>query len=36
MIIGGRDFLGRLRRLYLPLVVFLVMMLFPFYWMMIT
>src|SRR5947199_8850523 len=36
MIIGGRDFLGRLRRLYLPLAVFLVLMLFPFYWMLIT
>ena len=34
--VGGRDFLGRLRRLYLPLAVFVVLMLFPFYWMLIT
>jgi multiple sugar transport system permease protein len=34
--VGGRDFLGRLRRLYLPLSVFVVLMLFPFYWMLIT
>src|SRR6059036_2022237 len=34
--VDGRDFLGRLRRLYLPLAVFLVLMLFPFYWMLIT
>jgi multiple sugar transport system permease protein len=34
--VGGSDFLGRLRRLYLPLAVFIVLMLFPFYWMLIT
>ncbi|HXD99983.1 MAG TPA: carbohydrate ABC transporter permease [Candidatus Acidoferrum sp.] len=34
--VGGRDFPGRLRRLYLPLAVFVVLMLFPFYWMLIT
>jgi len=34
--VTGRDFFGRLRRLYLPLAVFLVLMLFPFYWMLIT
>ena len=34
--VGGRDALTRLRRLYLPLAVFLVLMLFPFYWMLIT
>jgi multiple sugar transport system permease protein len=34
--VGGRDFLSRLRRLYLPLVFFVVAMLFPFYWMLIT
>jgi multiple sugar transport system permease protein len=34
--VGGRDFLGRLRRLYVPLAVFIVLMLFPFYWMLIT
>jgi multiple sugar transport system permease protein len=34
--VGGRDFAGRLRRLYLPLAVFVVVMLFPFYWMLIT
>ena len=36
MMVGGRDFLSRLRRLYLPLAVCLVAMLFPFYWMLIT
>jgi multiple sugar transport system permease protein len=34
--VGGRDFAGRMRRLYLPLAVFVVLMLFPFYWMLIT
>jgi multiple sugar transport system permease protein len=34
--VGGRDFLSRVRRLYLPLLAFLVLMLFPFYWMFIT
>jgi multiple sugar transport system permease protein len=34
--VGGRDFLARLRRLYLPLAVFVVLGLFPFYWMLIT
>jgi multiple sugar transport system permease protein len=34
--VGGRDFGGRLRRLYLPLAGFVVLMLFPFYWMLIT
>ena len=34
--VGGRDFWGRLRRLYLPLAFFIVAMLFPFYWMLIT
>jgi multiple sugar transport system permease protein len=34
--VGGRDFRGRVRRLYLPLAVFVVLMLFPFYWMLIT
>ena len=34
--VGGRDWLTRLRRLYLPLAVFLVLMLFPFYWMLVT
>jgi len=34
--VGGRDFLSRLRRLYLPLAFFVVAMLFPFYWMLIT
>src|SRR5947208_5742346 len=34
--VTGRDFFGRLRRLYLSLAVFLVLMLFPFYWMLIT
>jgi multiple sugar transport system permease protein len=35
-VVGGRDFGTRLRRLYLPLAAFLVLMLFPFYWMLIT
>jgi multiple sugar transport system permease protein len=34
--VGGREFGVRLRRLYLPLAVFVVLMLFPFYWMLIT
>ena len=34
--VGGRGFAGRLRRLYLPLGAFVVLMLFPFYWMLIT
>src|SRR4030095_11988991 len=34
--VDGRDLVTRLRRLYLPLAVFLVLMLFPFYWMLIT
>jgi multiple sugar transport system permease protein len=34
--VGGRDFATRLRRLYLPLAGFVVLMLFPFYWMLIT
>ncbi len=34
--VGGRDFLSRVRRLYLPLLAFLVLMLFPFYWIFIT
>jgi multiple sugar transport system permease protein len=34
--VGGRDFLSRLRRLYIPLAVFVVLGLFPFYWMLIT
>jgi multiple sugar transport system permease protein len=34
--VGGRDFLSQLRRLYLPLAFFVVAMLFPFYWMLIT
>jgi multiple sugar transport system permease protein len=34
--VGRRDFLSRVRRLYLPLLAFLVLMLFPFYWMFIT
>ena len=34
--VGGRDFFARLRRLYLPLAVFVVLGLFPFYWMLIT
>jgi multiple sugar transport system permease protein len=34
--VGGRDFVTRLRRLYLPLAGFVILMLFPFYWMLIT
>jgi len=34
--VGRRDFLSKVRRLYLPLLAFLVLMLFPFYWMFIT
>jgi len=34
--VGGRDALSRVRRLYLPLAFFVVAMLFPFYWMLIT
>jgi len=34
--VGGRDFLSRARRLYIPLAVFVVLGLFPFYWMLIT
>jgi multiple sugar transport system permease protein len=34
--VGGRDFVTRLRRLYLPLAGYVVLMLFPFYWMLIT
>ena len=34
--VGGRRFGGRLLRLYLPLSFFLILMLFPFYWMLIT
>ncbi len=34
--VEGRGFLSRLLRLYLPLAVFLVAMLFPFYWMLVT
>src|SRR5689334_14824022 len=34
--VGGRDFFSRLRRLYIPLAFFVVAMLFPFYWMLIT
>jgi len=34
--VGGRALGGRILRLYLPLVFFLVAMLFPFYWMLIT
>ncbi len=34
--IGGRDVWTRLRQLYVPLTVLLVLMLFPFYWMLIT
>jgi multiple sugar transport system permease protein len=35
-VVGGRDLGSRLRKLYVPLAVFLVLMLFPFYWMLIT
>ena len=34
--VGGREFGTRMLRLYLPLAVCLVLMLFPFYWMLIT
>jgi multiple sugar transport system permease protein len=34
--VGGGDFGARLRKLYVPLAVFVVLMLFPFYWMLIT
>ncbi len=34
--VGGRDVLSRLRRLYIPLAAFIVLGLFPFYWMLIT
>ena len=34
--VGGRDLVGRTVRLYVPLAVFLVALLFPFYWMAIT
>jgi len=34
--VGGRALGGRILRLYLPLAFFLVAMLFPFYWMLIT
>jgi multiple sugar transport system permease protein len=34
--VGGRGLAARTLRLYLPLAVFLVLMLFPFYWMAIT
>src|SRR5438093_6812477 len=36
IMVGGRDFFARLRRLYLPLAVFVVLGLFPFYWMLLT
>jgi multiple sugar transport system permease protein len=35
-VVGGRALGGRILRLYLPLALFLVAMLFPFYWMAIT
>src|SRR6266403_622969 len=34
--VGGRGLGGRMLRLYVPLAVFIVGMLFPFYWMLIT
>ena len=34
--VGGRALGGRMLRLYLPLSFFLILMLFPFYWMLIT
>ena len=34
--VGGRGFGARTLRLYLPLSVFVILMLFPFYWMLIT
>src|SRR5205814_6733867 len=36
MMVGRGNFLSRARRLYLPLALFIVGMLFPFYWMLIT
>ncbi len=36
MIVGGRGFASRTLRLYVPLGVFLIGMLFPFYWMFVT
>jgi multiple sugar transport system permease protein len=36
MMVGGKDFWERVIRLYLPLGFFLVLMLFPFYWMAIA
>src|SRR5258705_6764826 len=36
MIIGGRTLGGRMLRLYIPLALFVVGMLFPFYWMLIA
>jgi len=35
-VVGGRDLLSRLGRLYLPLAGFIILGLFPFYWMLIT
>jgi multiple sugar transport system permease protein len=34
--VGGRRLSGRIVRLYLPLAIFLILMLFPFYWMLIA
>jgi len=34
--VGGRDFVSRVKTLYIPLLVFIVLGLFPFYWMLIT
>jgi multiple sugar transport system permease protein len=34
--VGGRRLGGRILRLYLPLSIFLILMLFPFYWMLIA
>lgn len=34
--VGGRGLGARMLRLYVPLAIFLVLMLFPFYWMLIT
>jgi multiple sugar transport system permease protein len=36
MMVGGRRLGGRMLRLYVPLGFFIVVMLFPFYWMLIT
>src|SRR5262249_62270456 len=36
VMVGGRRFGSRLLRLYLPLAVCLILMLFPFYWMLVT